>query len=100
MAQKGLFAFRGGGKAVRSIDDFAATLASHPLVPSAWAQKLCYWVNSSECAADDPEFKRVVGVFTSANLSWNALVRELLMSPIVTHTAMTRTASVDGEVIA
>ncbi|MGZ3407115.1 MAG: hypothetical protein ACXVAN_11770, partial [Polyangia bacterium] len=100
MGQKGLFAFQGVIKPVASIDDFAATLAAHPLVPTAWAQKLCYWVNSSACAADDPELKRIVGVFTDSGLSWNALVRELLTSPIVTNTAMTRTASVNGEIIA
>jgi hypothetical protein len=100
MAQKGLFAFQGVIKPVASIDDFAATLASHPLVPAAWAQKLCYWVNSSACAADDPELTRIVGVFKTSGLSWNALVRELLTSPIVTNAAMTRTASVNGEIIA
>jgi hypothetical protein len=100
MAEKGLFAFQGVIKPVATIDDFASTLASHPLVPAAWAQKLCYWVNSSACAPDDPEFQRVVGVFGKSNLSWNALVRELLTSPIVTNAAMTRTASINGEIIA
>jgi hypothetical protein len=95
-----MFAFQNVVKPIANIDDFARTLASHPLVPTAWAQKLCYWVNSSACAADDPEFKRVVGVFGNSNLSWNALVRELLTSPIVTNTAMTRTTSVTGEIIA
>jgi hypothetical protein len=100
MAQKGLFAFQGVVKPVATIDDFAATLASHPLVASAWAQKLCYWANSSACVADDPEFQRVVQVFQSSGLSWNALVRELLSSPITTNTVETRTTNVNGEVIA
>ncbi|MCA1663093.1 MAG: hypothetical protein LC659_02260, partial [Myxococcales bacterium] len=100
MAQKGLFAFQGVVKPVSSIDDFASTLATHPALPSAWAQKLCYWVNSSACATDDPEFKRVVDVWKSANLSWNALVRELVTSPIVTNTVETRTTAQSGEVVA
>ncbi|HEY1585685.1 MAG TPA: hypothetical protein VGH63_08350, partial [Polyangia bacterium] len=100
MAEKGLFAFQGVVKPVSSIDDFAATLATHPAVPSAWAQKLCYWVNSAACATDDPEFQRVVGVWKSANLSWNALVRELVTSPLVTNTVQTRTTTLSGELVA
>jgi hypothetical protein len=100
MAQKGLFAFQGVVKPVSSIDDFAATLATHPAVPAAWAQKLCYWVNSAACAADDPEFQRVVGVFAGASLSWNALVRELVTSPLVTNTVQTRTTTLSGEMVA
>lgn len=98
--QPGLFAFQGVIAPVATIDDFANTLVQHPLVPAAWAQKLCYWVNSAPCAADDPEFQRIVGVFQKSNLSWNALVHELLSSPIVTNTAATRTSTVNGEIIA
>ncbi|HWE27821.1 MAG TPA: hypothetical protein VHB97_07455 [Polyangia bacterium] len=95
-----MFAFQGVVTPVKTIDDFASTMATHPAVPSAWAQKLCYWVNSSACATDDPEFKRVVGVFANANLSWNALVHELVTSPITTNTVETRTTAMSGEVIA
>ena len=95
-----MFAFQGVVKPVGSIDDFAATLAAHPAVPAAWAQKLCYWVNSAPCATDDAEFQRVVGVFQSNKLSWNALVKELVTSPLVTNTAETRTTALNGEVIA
>jgi hypothetical protein len=95
-----MFAFQGVVTPLASIDDFAATLASHPAVPAAWAQKLCYWVNSSACAADDPEFQRVVAAFKSANLSWNALVRTLVTSPIVTNTVETRSTAANGEIVA
>ncbi len=95
-----MFAFQGLIKPIATIDDFAATLASHPAVPAAWAQKLCYWVNSSACATDDPEFQRVVSVFQGANLSWNALVKELVTSPLTTNTVETRTTAQNGEVIA
>jgi hypothetical protein len=97
--EKGLFAFQGVVKQMASIDDFAATLAAHPLVPQAWTQKLCYWVNSSPCATDDPELQRIVSVFQNSGLQWNTLVRELVSSPIVTHTAQTATAARNGEVI-
>ena len=95
-----MFAFQGVVTPVATIDDFAATLVSHPAVPAAWAQKLCYWVNSAACAADDPEFQRVVGVFQGANLSWNALVKALVTSPLTTNTVETRTTANNGEVIA
>ena len=98
--EKGLFAFQGVITPVASIDDFANTLVTHPAVPAAWAQKLCYWANSAPCAADDPEFQRIVGVFKSANLSWNALVRELLSSPITTNAKSSKTSDTNGEVIA
>ena len=101
LSQKNLmFAFQGVVTPIATIDDFASTLASHPAVPAAWAQKLCYWVNSAACATDDPEFQRVVSVFQGGKLSWNALVRELVTSPIVTNTVETRTTAVNGEVIA
>jgi hypothetical protein len=98
--QDGLFVFQGVTKAVSSVADLGATLATHPLMPSAWVQKLCYYANSSPCETNDPEFQRIVGVFQSSTLSWNALVRELLSSPLTTHATPTQTASDLGEVIA
>jgi hypothetical protein len=98
--QDGLFVFQGVTKPVSSIGDLGATLASHPLLPSAWAQKLCYYANSSPCDTTDPEFQRIVGVFESSTFSWNALVRELFASPLTTHATPTQTATVQGEVIA
>ena len=49
IAQKGLFAFQGVVSPSTSIDDFAETLATHPALPAAWVQKLCYYANSSPC---------------------------------------------------
>jgi hypothetical protein len=92
--QKGLFAFQGVVKPVATVDDFASTLATHPLFATAWAEKLCYFVNSAPCEQDDPEFMRVVEAFKSSGYSWNTLVRELLSSPVVTHAK--RTSSTGG----
>jgi hypothetical protein len=99
-AQKGMFAFRGVTQAVSDIADFAATLAAHPLFASAWAQKLCYYVNSAPCSETDPEFQRVVGAFQSSNYSFDVLVSELFSSPLVTHASETQTADAQGEVVA
>ena len=69
-------------------------------MPEAWGQKLRYYVNSAPCNPIDPEFLRVLGAFTSLGGSWTTLVRELLASPITTHTKKTATASTSGEVVA
>jgi hypothetical protein len=90
-AQKGLFVFQGVSKNLTSIADLADTLSTHPLFATAWAQKLCYYVNSKECDPKDPELARVVGVFQSTGYSWNALVKELLSSPLSTGAAPTLT---------
>jgi hypothetical protein len=99
-SQPGLFAFRGVIKPVSSIDDFASAIATHPLFPAAWVQKLCYYANSSPCDASDPVFLGIVKDFQASNYNWNALVKELLSSPIVTNASETATAQQNGEVIA
>jgi hypothetical protein len=98
--QKGLFAFRSVIEPVGSVGDLANTLVSHPLFPSAWVQKLCYYANSSACSTDDPEFKRIVSVFQKSGYSWNALVRELFASPLTTNAAPTATVRATGGVVA
>jgi hypothetical protein len=100
MEQKGTFAFDGVVTDIASIDDFARTLATHPAVPRAWAQKLCYYLNSAPCADEDPELLRVIAAFSGSNLSWNALVRTLATSPLITNARITDTARQNGEVVA
>ena len=98
--EKGLFAFQGVVAPVGTVGDLGNLLAQHPLVAQAWANKLCYYANSSPCEVNDPEFKRVVGLFQASNYSWNVLVRELLASPLTTHATATQTTIDNGEVIA
>ena len=98
--QPGLFAFQNVIQPMHTIDDFANLLATHPLVPTAWAQKLCYYANSAPCDPSDPEFVRIVDAFTASRMSWNTLVRELLSSPITTYASDTVTRDTRGEVIA
>ncbi|MEO7114026.1 MAG: DUF1585 domain-containing protein, partial [Polyangiaceae bacterium] len=99
-AQKGLFAFQGVVANVTSVDDLASTLAQHPAFATAWAEKLCYYVNSQKCAPDDPEFQRIVADFKSSNYAWSTLVRELVSSPITTNATETKTADEVGELVA
>ncbi len=99
-AQKGLFSFRGVIQPVATMTDLGTTLVQHPLFPSAWAQKLCYYANSEACVADDPEFQRVVAAFQASSFSWNVLVRELLASPITTNASPTATSAANGEIVA
>jgi hypothetical protein len=98
--QKGIFAFQGVEKPVSSVADLGQVLATHPLMPSAWVQKLCYYVNSTACSPDDPEFLRIVDVFKTSSFSFNKLVRELLSSPIVTNASATKSSDDHGEVVA
>ncbi|AKU99126.1 hypothetical protein AKJ09_05790 [Labilithrix luteola] len=79
------------GAVTNTIDEFAGILASHPLLPAAWAQKLCVWADSAACTEYDPEFLRVVDVFKAGNLDFRVLVRELLSSPLVTAATRTKT---------
>jgi hypothetical protein len=98
--QPGLFAFQHVVQPMSTIDDFAKILAAHPLVAGAWAQKLCYYVNSAPCDASDPAFQTIVSNFQSSGTNWNRLVRELLSSSIVTNATKTKTWVTNGEVIA
>jgi hypothetical protein len=98
--QPGLFAFQHVIAPMSTIDDFASILATHPLVPGAWAQKLCYYANSAACDPSDPEFQRIVGDFSAGGMQWNAMVKELLSSPITTNVTETKTYATNSEVIA
>ena len=93
IAQPGLFAFQGVIAAMHTIDDFAQLLVTHPLVATAWGQKLCYYANSAPCDPADPEFARVLDKFSASGFAWTTLVRELMASPITTHASKTVTAT-------
>jgi hypothetical protein len=97
--QPGQFAFQHVIAPMNTIDDFAKLLATHPLTPAAWVQKLCYYANSAPCDPTDPEFQRIVADFQNG-FSWNGLIKELLSSPITTISAPTKTFTTNGEVIA
>ncbi len=99
-SQPGLFAFQGVQAQVKTISDFAGTLASHPRVAEAWANKLCFYVDSEACVGSDPELRKVIDAFTSSGYSWSALVKALVTSPITTHTASSVTATTNGEMVA
>lgn len=99
-AQNGMFAFHNVIQPVASMSDLGNVLAGHPLFAAAWAQKLCYYANSSPCYPQDPEFQRVVTAFQDSSFSWNTLVAELFASPLITNATETQTADANGEVIA
>ncbi len=99
MDQKGLFAFQGVIRPVANIDDFAQTLATHPLFAEAWTQKLCYWANSAPCDPNDPEFQRVVNNFIASDFQWNVLVKDLLSSSMTTNAVRTKTAQTNGQIV-
>jgi hypothetical protein len=98
--QPGVFAFRGVIKPVSNVMDLGNALASHPYFAAGWVQKLCYYVNSSPCDTSDPVFQQIVSDFTGSNYAWNALVKEVLSSPLVTNAIETQTWDQNGEVVA
>jgi hypothetical protein len=77
----------------------ADAIAAHPRFAIAWTQKLCRLANSASCSEDDPEFIRVAQVFQNSNFNFNALVRELFSSPLVTYASPTKSESDNGEVV-
>jgi hypothetical protein len=99
-AQPGIFVVQGVTQPGSSMADLGSALATHPMFPAAWVQKLCTYANSGACSTDDPEFQRLVADFQSSGLSWNTLVAELFASPIVTNAAPTQTVAATGQVIA
>jgi hypothetical protein len=99
-AEPGLFAFHGVVQPVKTLADFGAALARHPLVASGWTQKLCYYVNSAPCSEQDPEFQRVAGLFRDSQYSFSALVKAFVTSPLATYARETQSARETGEVVA
>jgi len=112
--QPGLFAFHGVEKPMSTLDDLGKTfetfdqLAPQPLVASGWAEKLCFYFNSTTplnpnqqggCVAGDPVFDAIVKGF-QANYSWNQLVKAVVVSPLTTYASSTLTATTNGEVVA
>jgi hypothetical protein len=95
----GQFTFQGVVQQMKTIDDFGGLLASHPLVPQAWAQKLCYYVNSEACDPSDPELQRIVANFAK-NGMWNGLVKDIVTSPLTTNASETETFKLSGTVVA
>lgn len=93
------FDYLGQATPLTSLDDFATALVQHPLYPVAWAQKLCYYANSSGCSEDDPEFVRVVQAFTESGFDFHTLVLELFASPLVTGQATTKSRTDVGETV-
>jgi hypothetical protein len=99
-AQKGEFAFRGVTAYPQTVFDLGTILATHPLFGPAWAQKLCEYSNSQACETADPEFVRIAADFRSGGFSWNALVVDLLSSPLTTGAMATQTTTDEGVTVA
>jgi hypothetical protein len=103
-AMPGVYAFDGQTKLGTGIADLGQTLAASERFAIGWVHKLCTWANSAVCdpAGDntrepsDPEFLRVVQGFRQSKYDFNALVRELFSSPLVTYASDTATSKALG----
>ena len=77
------FSFFGVQKPLTSVENFAQTVATHPLFADAWTQKLCMYVNSGPCNKSDARFAQVSNAFKNSNFNFRTLVRELMSSGLV-----------------
>lgn len=100
VAQKGEFAFQGVTAYPQTVFDLGKILSTHPLFGPAWAQKLCEYSNSQACETGDPEFVRIAQAFQTGGYSWNALVVDLLSSPLTTDAKATQTTTDEGATVA
>lgn len=98
LAVDGQFAFHGVVGSGSRIEDLGDLLASHPMFGAAWVQKLCTYASSAPCDESDPEFQRLVGVFTESHYNWNALAKALFASPLVTYLQATDSVVGNGQV--
>ncbi|WP_394201391.1 hypothetical protein [Marinagarivorans algicola] len=85
------FSFYGVTQDFTTMDQFATLLRDHPQMPINWVQKVCVWGNSQRCDEADPEFKRLVNVFTESNYALRVLFRHFFSSPLFTQVSQTRT---------
>jgi hypothetical protein len=79
-----------------SLYDLGSLIAQNSGFGPAWVQKLCVWANSAPCSTTDPEFIRLTNLFVQSNYSWNTLVENLMVSPLITYAAPTATANSTG----
>ena len=70
-----------------------AAMAAHPLFAKGWVQKMCRFANSAPCLESDPEFQRIVASFASGGFNFRTMVRDLLLSPMVTAASYSPTAA-------
>jgi hypothetical protein len=102
-AQPGQFLFQGVMAFPKTIYDFGNILGTHPLFPTAWVQKLNYYVNSqpayvagsipNDTTPTDPVFTQIVQNFQNSGYDWNTLVLDLLSSPLTTNAVPTTTTA-------
>lgn len=100
LATPGQWAWDGVALAGNGTPALAAQLAASPRFARGWTQKVCTYLRSSPCVADDPEFVRIADAFAHNNFDFNAMVRALLLSPLVTFAAPTATESSFGQTFA
>lgn len=99
------FAFQGQVTPnITTVDQLGAQLSSHPNFAGAWAEKFCLWANSAgpnnalPCNPQDKTFGDVVAQFASDG-DFNAMVVNLMSSPIITNASQTSSEQSVGEIV-
>ena len=97
LARRGQWAWDGVAQDGNFTADLAQRLASSPRFATGWTQKVCTYLRSSPCVSTDPEFVRIANNFARNKFDFHAMVRELLLSPLVTFAARTATEASLGQ---
>lgn len=91
------FAYGGVVAEGKGVTDLARIISTHPLMPIAWTARVCTWASGSPCLESDPEIKRIAAAFVATNYQFNAMVRDVMLSPLVTYQARTATVAAVGQ---
>lgn len=100
LAMTGQWAWDGLAEAGNFTLALGQQLAASPRFAKSWAQKACTYLRSGPCLDTDPELDRIAALFAASNYDFDALMRALLASPLVTFAAPTATEADAGQVFA
>lgn len=99
LAMRGAFGHDGQVASGGNLVQLGQSLAKSPAFALGWTRKVCAWLNSSPCLADDPEILRLSSEFVRSNYNFHALVAAVATSPLTTYKTSTKTATSRGSVV-
>ena len=93
----GQFAWDGVQTSGNGTQALATNFATSPRFATSWTQKVCTFFRSSPCDPTDSEFVTIAAAFKANNYNFRAMVRDLLVSPLVTFAEVTQTEQSIGQ---
>jgi hypothetical protein len=95
-ALPGAWAQKGVSVAGGNLSQLGAQIAKDQDFSLAWVLKTCEWLNSAPCDAQDDEVVRIAQNFASTQYNFNAMMKDVLTSPLTTYKSTTLTATQRG----